>query len=201
VTAVPRAETRSAAALASRTVSVQLHVRPYAQRALLDGVEVAHGEQRVTFSFSSASPHRIQVEHACCFPFVREFAAGEVIPQPLELKVPLRPRPARLRVDAEPSTRIYVDGKLVGTAAESQRSALEIPVPPGGDTPYEAQGKLVLERDGAPPIAATLRIRAGADVAFAAAPVPTPAPVIGEPAAEPATREGSSATADREEAP
>ncbi len=185
-----------------RTVSVQLHVRPYAQRALLDGVEVAHGEQRVAFTFSTGSAHRIQVEHACCFPFVREFAAGEVVPQPLELKVPLRPRPARLRVDADPATRIYVEGKLVGTAGDSQRAPLEIPVPTGGETPYEAPAQLRLERDGAAPLLTTLRVRAGGELAFAAATVPAPQE-RGEPTA--ATSFGAppdaGAAEDRERAP
>jgi hypothetical protein len=156
-----------------------VYVRPYAQRALLDGVEIARGEQRVTFRLTRGVPHRIQVEHACCFPFVRDFAAGEVVPQPLELKVPLRARPARLRVDADPATRIYIDGKLAGSAGESQRAPLEIAVPSTGDTPYEATEELRLELDGRPPIRTTLRLRAGAEVTFAATELPAATAVQG----------------------
>ena len=47
-------------------------VRPYAQRALLDGVEVASGAQRVVFTLAPGRAHRVEIEHACCEPFVRE---------------------------------------------------------------------------------------------------------------------------------
>jgi len=158
-------------------------VRPYAQRALLDGVEIAHGEQRVSFALAPGRPHRLQIEHACCFPFVREFAATEPVPQPLELKVPLAPRPARLHVDGDPATRVFVDGRAVGTAEASQRAAIEVPVPATGDTPYEAQVELRLERDGALPVQTAMRLRAGTEVTFAAPPR-EPAPV---PASDTAT--------------
>ena len=152
----------------SAAAVVAVHVSPYAQRALLDGVEVARGEGRVVFRLTPGAPHRIQIEHACCFSFVKEFAAAEVIPQPLELKERLRPRPARLRVEGDPQARVYVDGKHVGSAGDSQRAPLEVQVPPTGDNPYDAPAELRLERDGRPPLRATLRFRAGADVTFAA---------------------------------
>ena len=160
---------------AAAPVRVDVHVRPYAQRALLDGVEVASGEQRVSFSFAPGSAHRIQIEHACCFPFVRDFSAGEEVPQPLELKVPLQPRPARLRVEGDPAARVYVDGKLAGTAGDSQRAPLEVAVPAGAGSPYEGPADLRLELEGRPPVRATLRLRAGADVTFAAGPTAGPA--------------------------
>jgi serine/threonine-protein kinase len=172
--APPRPEPAAQRPAPGGTAIVSLHVRPYAQRALLDGVEIARGEQRVTFRLASGLPHRIQVEHACCFPFVREFKADDAIPQPLELKVPLRARPARLRVEADPASRVYVDGKLVGTAGESQRAPLEVPVPSTGETPYEASAELALDLDGRPPVRTSLRLRAGAEVTFAATHPPPP---------------------------
>jgi tRNA A-37 threonylcarbamoyl transferase component Bud32 len=147
---------------------VAIHVRPYAQRALLDGVEVARGEQRVTFRLAQGAPHRIQVEHACCYPFIRDFDASQPIPQPLELKVPLRARPALLRVEAEPDARVLVDGHFVGTAGESQRAPLEVILPANGDSPYEATAQLSLERRGRAPVHATLKLRAGTELTFAA---------------------------------
>ncbi|GEJ57468.1 serine/threonine-protein kinase [Anaeromyxobacter diazotrophicus] len=167
-----RAEVKHAASAAPAVV--QVRVRPYAQRALLDGVEVAHGEQRVAFTLAPGAPHRIQIEHACCFPFVRDFAADEAIPQPLELPVPLRPRPARLRVEGDPATRVLVDGRLAGTAGASQRAPLDVPVPATGDNPYEAPAELVLELEGRPPIRTTVRLRAGAELTFAAPAEPPP---------------------------
>jgi serine/threonine-protein kinase len=149
---------------------------------LLDGVEVARGEGRVTFTLAPDAPHRIRIEHACCFPFVKHFAAGEVVPQPLELKERLKPRPARLRVEGDPQARVYVAGKLVGSAGESQRAPLEVPVPPTGDSPYDAPAELRVERAGHPSVRTTLRLRAGADVTFAA-PAPEPPAVLpAEPA-------------------
>ena len=143
---------------------------PYAQRALLDGVEVAHGEGRVVFGLSPGVPHRVQIEHACCFPFSRVFAAGEAVPP--EIKVRLQPRPAHLRVEGDPAARVYVNGALAGTAGDSQRAALEVPVPATGESPYEAQAELRLELEGRAPVRVPLKLRAGADLTFA---VPAPA--------------------------
>ena len=165
---------------------LSIHVSPYAQRALLDGVEVARGEGRVTFSLTPGVRHRIQIEHACCFPFVKEFAADEAVPA--ELKERLRPRPARLRVEGDPKALVYVDGKLVGTAGDSQRAPLQVPVPSGGDSPYEAPAELRLESDGLAPVLATVRLRAGADVTFAASRTEPAAP---QRASGPAPAEGS----------
>jgi serine/threonine-protein kinase len=175
---------RVAPGASAQPLVVSVHVSPYAQRALLDGVEVARGEGRVTFTLAPDAPHRIRIEHACCFPFVKYFAAGEVVPQPLELKERLKPRPARLRVEGDPQARVYVEGKLVGSAGESQRAPLEVSVPPTGDSPYDAPAELRVERPGHPSVRTTLRLRAGADVTFAA-PAPEPEPPAAVPA-EPA---------------
>jgi serine/threonine-protein kinase len=149
-------------------VTVAIHVRPYAQRALLDGVEVAHGVQRVQVSFEPGRPHRLEILHPCCTTFVREFAADEVIPQPLELKVPLQPRPALLRVQADPEAQVFVDGKLVGTAGDSERAPIAVPVPAGGESPYEGDAEIRIETVGRPTYATTARIRAGADLTVVA---------------------------------
>jgi len=162
----PPVVARSDPAPSPAPVTLSIHVSPYAQRALLDGVEVARGEGQVTFSLLPGVRHRIQIEHACCFPFVKDFAADEAIPA--ELKERLRPRPARLRVEGDPKALVYVEGKLVGTAGDSQRSPLPVPVPVGGESPYEAPAQLRLESDGRAPVLATVRLRAGVDVTFAA---------------------------------
>ena len=154
--------------------SLVVHVRPYAQRALLDGVEVARGEQLVHFSLAPGRAHVIQIDHACCAPFVREITAEEA--QRLgELRVPLVPRPARLRVEGDPATRVYVDGKLVGTAGDSQRAAIAIPVPSGAESPYEAPARIGLETAGAAIRDMQVKLRAGGEV-IVAAPAPQSAP-------------------------
>jgi tRNA A-37 threonylcarbamoyl transferase component Bud32 len=184
--AAPAGAAAPARASAGASAIVAVHVSPYAQRALLDGVEVARGEGRVTFRLTPGAPHRIQIEHACCFPFIKDFSAGEAIPQPLELKERLKARPARLRVEGDPMARVYVDGRLAGKAGDSQRAPLEVPVPATGENPYDAPAEMRLERDGYLPVRATVRLRAGADVTFAASgrelPVPGPAaPVSATP--------------------
>jgi serine/threonine-protein kinase len=145
-------------------------VRPYAQRALLDGTEVASGAQVVRFSLAPGRQHTIQIEHACCAPFVRQLTAEEGASLG-ELRVPLDPRPARLRVEGEPSTRVSVGGAPVGTAGESQRAPLAISIPPGGESPYEAQVRVTLEPPGQPPRTVPVKLRAGADLTIA---VPAP---------------------------
>ena len=144
--------------------TVSILVRPYAQRALVDGVEVASGVQRVTFSLAPGKPHRVQIEHACCEPFVRDFPANVPLPATLELRVPLEPRPARLRVEAEPRAAVLVDGRPLGTAGESQRSPFSIPVPANGPTPYEGTGEIRILSPGRAPYITTARLRAGADL-------------------------------------
>ncbi|MCM2334733.1 MAG: serine/threonine protein kinase, partial [Anaeromyxobacteraceae bacterium] len=144
-----------------------VHVRPYAQRALLDGVEVARGAQVVRFTLAAGRPHLLQLEHPCCTPFTRELSAAEAATLG-ELRVPLEPRPARLRVEGDPATRVLVAGVLIGTAGESQRAPLAVAVPPGGDNPYEALVRLELETPGAPPRAVQVKLRAGGDLTVAA---------------------------------
>ena len=113
----PREQSAPAQPQAARKVPAlvpfTVHVRPYAQRALLDGVEVASDEQRVVFGLGPGV-HRIRIEHPCCEPFEREVdaASAERIG---ELKVPLIARPAILRVGGDPATRVFVEGKLLGT--------------------------------------------------------------------------------------
>jgi serine/threonine-protein kinase len=172
-----------------RLASLAVHVRPYAQRALLDGVEVARGEQVVHFALAPGRPHRMQIEHACCAPFVREITAEEAA-RLGELRVPLAPRPARLRVDGEAATRVFVEGRLLGTAGDSQRAPLSVPIPAGGATPYEATALIVMELGaGRREVRATLR--AGAETivpgpgAETVVPAPGPEPVALDPEMEP----------------
>jgi len=146
-----------------------VHVRPYAQRALLDGTEVASGAQAVRFTLAAGATHTIRLEHPCCSPYVRSLTADEAAGLG-ELRVPLDPRPARLRVEGDPATRIWVAGALVGTAGASQRAPLEVAIPPGGDSAYEAQVRITLEPPGQPPRGVPVKLRAGAEHTIA---VPT----------------------------
>jgi serine/threonine-protein kinase len=160
----PAADGATSAATAT---IVSVLVRPYAQRALLDGVEVASGVQQVRFTLEPGRPHRIQIEHACCMPFVREFS-GERLPPSIELRVPLQPRPARLRVEAAPQARVFVDDVFVGTAGESQRSPIAVSLPGTGPSPYEAESEVRIELAGRRPHLTTARFRAGADLTVVA---------------------------------
>jgi len=147
-------------------LALLVHVRPYAQRALLDGAEVASGDQLVRFSLSADRSHTIRIEHACCVPFQREISVEEATTLG-ELRVPLEPRPARLRVEGNPATRILLEGRLVGTAGDSQRASLPVTVPGGGETPYEANGRIVLEPPSGPPRTVVVRLRAGGELVVA----------------------------------
>jgi serine/threonine-protein kinase len=143
-------------------VLVTALVRPYAARALLDGVEVARGEQRVVFRIGPGA-HRIRVEHPCCEPFERSVDASAPGFQ-AELKVPLSPRPALLRVTGDPGTAIWLSGRLLGTAGDSQREPLRIPVPGDGENPYEGVLDLRLEPPGRPAVDVPVRVRAGQEI-------------------------------------
>ena len=144
------------------TVPLAVHVRPYAQRALLDGVEVARGEQLIQLRLGPGT-HRLRIEHRCCETFERDIDAGTA-GRIGEMKVPLVPRPALLRVDGDPQTRVWLDGTLLGTAEDSRRSPFRVPVPADGDTPYEGQVELRLEAPGQTPAVGPLHIRAGQEI-------------------------------------
>jgi serine/threonine-protein kinase len=171
-------------------------VRPYAQRALLDGVEVASGVQQVRFTLAPGRPHRVQIEHPCCAPFVREFGADERLPPTLELRVPLQPRPARLRVEAGPQARVFVDGVFVGTAAESQRSPIPVALPGRGPSPYEAESEVRIEQPGRRDHVTTARFRAGADLTVVA-PLTEPSRPEAPEAAPASGRDGAGPAAER----
>jgi eukaryotic-like serine/threonine-protein kinase len=153
---------KGAPRLAAASIPFTVHVRPYAQRALLDGVEVASGQQRVVFQLTPGT-HRLRIEHPCCEPFERDLDTATAVPGG-ELKIPLTPRPASLRVTGEPATRVFLDGKLLGTAGDSQREPFRIPVPQDGQSPYDGEGELRLEPPGRPGATAPVRIRAGQEI-------------------------------------
>ena len=81
-----------------------------------------------------------------------------------EIKVPLSPRPALLRVEGDPGAQVFIDGKAFGTAEESRRAPFRIPVPASAENPYEGEVELRIEAPGQPPAAAPLRIRAGQEI-------------------------------------
>jgi serine/threonine-protein kinase len=85
-----------------------------------------------------------------------------------ELRVPLEPRPARLRVEGNPAILVSVDGRPAGTAGDSQRAPLPVSIPPGGDNPYEASARLDLVAPGGAVQTLTVKLRAGADLVVAA---------------------------------
>jgi len=161
------AEPLRAAQAPGRAALLSIHVRPYAQRALLDGVEVSRDEQIVRLAIGPGRRHQLRIEHVCCAPFVREITAEEAAATG-ELRVPLEPRPARLRVDGDPATRVFVEGRAAGTAGDSQRSPIPVPVPPGGASAYEGTTRIRLELAGAPTSDLKLKIRAGEAVAVPA---------------------------------
>ena len=138
---------------------LSIHVRPYAQRAFLDGAEVSRDEQVVHVAVPPG-PHLLRIEHACCTPFVREITGAEVAAAG-ELRIPLEPRPARLRVDGDPATRVFVEGQPAGSAGDSQRAPIAVPVPAGGESPYEGTSRIRLELAGAAPTEVQVKIRAG----------------------------------------
>jgi serine/threonine-protein kinase len=139
-----------------------VQVRPYAAQALLDGVEVARGAQRVLFRLAPGA-HRIRVEHPCCEPWERKIDAAEA-GRLQEIKVPLVPLPGRLRVDGDPATRVWLDGRLLGTAGDSQREPFRVAVPAGAESPYEGDAELGLDVPGQGPATARVRVRAGQDI-------------------------------------
>jgi serine/threonine-protein kinase len=160
------APARGAPDPATPAPSLAIHVRPYAQRALLDGIEVAHDEQVVRVAIAPGRPHELRIEHACCAAFVREITAEEAAAAG-EMRVPLEPRPARLRVDGDPATRVFVEGVPAGTAGDSQRAPIAVAVPPGGPSPYEGTSRIRLEAPGLAPSELQVKIRAGESLTVA----------------------------------
>ncbi|MFT3916103.1 MAG: serine/threonine-protein kinase [Anaeromyxobacteraceae bacterium] len=165
----PVASPRPAPAERAETFSLGVHVRPYAHRAVLDGVEIARDQQVVTFDLTSGRTHQVQIEHPCCSTYTRTLAPEDLAGLGGELRVSLEARPARVRVEGDPATKVYVEGRLVGTAGESQRLPLEVPIPAGGDSPYEAAAKILLERPGGGAREVPVRLRANVETTVVAA--------------------------------
>jgi serine/threonine-protein kinase len=60
-----------------------------------------------------------------------------------------------------------VDGRLVGTAGDSQRVAIPVNVPAGGESPYEGGVRVVLEPPGRASREVAVKLRAGGEVVVA----------------------------------
>jgi serine/threonine-protein kinase len=153
---------------------LSVYVRPYAHRALLDGVEVSRDEQVVRVAIAPGKPHELRIEHGCCTPFVRTITTEQAASVG-ELRVSLEPRPARLRVEGDPATRVFVEDRPAGTAGASQRSPIAVPVPPGGANPYEGTARIRLELAGRVSDL-ELYVRAGDSLTIAAPRPPPPPP-------------------------
>jgi serine/threonine-protein kinase len=183
----PRRDDPAAAPLA-------VYVRPYAHRALLDGVEVSRDEQVVRVAIAAGGPHELRIEHGCCAPFVRTITTEEAAAVG-ELRVSLEPRPARLRVEGDPATRVFVEDRPAGTAGSSQRAPIPVPVPPGGANPYEGTARIRLELAGMVSDL-ELHVRAGDSLTVAAPRPPPPPPPPEEHAGEGEGAEGEPAEGD-----
>lgn len=107
--------------------------------------------------------HRLRIEHSCCKPYERDIDAAAASGLS-ELKVPLMARPAMLRVDGNPHSRVFVDGKFLGTAEDSRREPFLVAVPPNSESPYEGDVQLRIEAPDQAPAVGPLRIRAGQDI-------------------------------------
>ena len=129
-------------------------------------MEIARETQRVVFTILPGRAHLIQIEHPCCRPYTRRIDSAEASHNP-ELRVPLQPKPAMLRVEGDPATQVYLGQQLLGTAGDSQRSAFPISVPPG-ENPYEGQVEFRLVLPDKGKIDMATRIRAGQEVVVAA---------------------------------
>ena len=86
-----------------------------------------------------------------------------------ELKVPLTPRAASLRIAGDPATRVYVGGKLLGTAGGVPEGALPGSRPARRAEPLRGRESSSCSRRpaGAPP-SATVRVRAGQEISVPA---------------------------------
>jgi serine/threonine-protein kinase len=73
-----------------------------------------------------------------------------------------------VRVEGDPATRVYVDGRFVGTAGDSQRAPFAVPVPAGAESPYEASAHIGLQAAGLPARDVQVKLRAGGEVVVAA---------------------------------
>ena len=71
---------------------------------------------------------------------------------------------------------MFVNGEPAGTAGDSQRAPIPVPVPSSGASPYEGTSRVRLELAGAPPSEVQVTIRAGESFTVAA---PMTAPQAG----------------------
>ena len=137
---------------AAPPVELLVHVRPYAQRALLDGVEVASRRPAGPLpAHLGPAPH-----HPARARLLRPLPARDLPPRRPprqgELRVPLEPRPARLRVEGDPATRI-LRRRRSWSAPPATRSARRSPSPsrPAARTPTRPTAASASSRPAARP--------------------------------------------------
>lgn len=147
---------------------VTVHVKPYARRATLDGVELKETGAVLHVELVPGKPHRLDLEHPCCAVHTETLPAAEPGAMLPDRRVVLDPKPALLRVDGDEAIRIFIDDKEVGTAGESRRKPISVPIPANGPTPHEGSVTLRLELAGHLPKIRSLTLRAGAETSIPA---------------------------------
>ena len=112
-------------ARAPEAFEVKLHAR-YGANVTVDGRELGY---ETVFSLKlPAGPHRVVVQHACCFPANREVEVKKS-QQIYKLEYGT-PRPAELEVvNAPPDARVLVDGVVVGTASDPRLASYSMKDP------------------------------------------------------------------------
>jgi len=147
----------SGSAAAPRPVlSDDSFVRPYAARALLDGVEVAR-RRRVVFRMGRAPVGSGSSAYVRAFERTVNPYGPRIWP---ELKVPLDPPRRSCGSPANPATSVW----LADCSARRASRSATIIMPGDGDNPYEGVLDLRLEPPGRPAVNAPVRVRAGQEI-------------------------------------
>ena len=148
-------------------VSFTVHVRPYAQRALLDGVEVAarratggllaHAGRRTASASSTPAASRTIARST---PPRRSGSASSRSPW-------CRARRPCASAGSRPPASTWTEGSWV-RPGDSQREPFRIRMPSDGPNPYEGEVGLRLEAPGGRAASATVRVRAGQEISVPA---------------------------------
>jgi serine/threonine-protein kinase len=140
--------------------TVRVVPRPYAD-ITIDNVKVKKDALEHVAELP-AGPHTILLEHAHCVPETVkvDIPAGGQAP---DVRVRLRPQPARLKVDAASDVGVLVDGKLMGTAGMSQQNPFMIAMPQdtSGQFAYHTDVKVTLTKPGFHDAEVSQRLDAG----------------------------------------